>query len=359
MCKQRLSALFGANATGTHGLKITVVGKAKKPHALQDLNLERDQPVVYYHSKNAWFTSAIFLHWFHHAFIPAVKKFQMEVLKLKAKDVKAILFLDNCPAHPSADQLISEDGSIRVMYLPPNTISLVQPMDQGIISALKRCYIRRYLDKVLVMLEDERDMMEDTRGAHTLANIKAYNIKSALFNLASAWHDMKLTTLANCWKKLLTGDKEANFIGFDGFESQDFRRLLHQAGEKNVTLDDVRDWMDENETDPGYEAFTTEQIAAQVVDGGKKDSSDDEEIQVKKIKLSTLRTYVDVLMDYTEYSKIEEANPYYGSLCMFREIIIREQHIGGKQLKLSNFFAPRHPRQSTKPQPGPSHEPDP
>ena len=31
-------------------------------------------------------------------------------------------------------------------------------------------------------------------------------------------------------------------------------------------------------------------------------------MQVKKIKLSTLRTYVDALIDYTEYSKIKEAN---------------------------------------------------
>ena len=119
--------------------------------------------------------------------------------------------------------------------MPPNTISLVQSMDQGIISAMKRRYVRRYLDEVLVVLEDESDMIEDTGEARTLAKVKAYNIKSAIFNLASAWCD---TTLANCWKKLVMGDED------DGFESQDFRRLLHQAGEKDVNLDDVRDWME-------------------------------------------------------------------------------------------------------------------
>ena len=70
MSKEHLSALCGANAIVIHRLKITVVGKAKKPRALQELNLERDLSVVYYHSKNAWFTSAIFLHWFHHVFVP-------------------------------------------------------------------------------------------------------------------------------------------------------------------------------------------------------------------------------------------------------------------------------------------------
>ena len=79
----------------------------------------------------------------------------------------------------------------------------------------------------------------------------------------------------------------------------------------------MRDWLEENETDPGYEAFTTEQIAAQVAEEEKEDRSDDEEeIQVKKIKLSILRTYIDALINYTEYSKIEEANAYYGGLRM-------------------------------------------
>ena len=44
--------------------------------------------------------------------------------------------------------------------------------------------------------------------------------------------------------------------------------------------------------------------------------TEDKEIQVKKIKLSTLLTYVDAFIDYTEYSMIEEANAYYGSLRM-------------------------------------------
>ena len=35
--KERLSVLCGGNATGTHRLKLTVVGKAAKPRALKDI----------------------------------------------------------------------------------------------------------------------------------------------------------------------------------------------------------------------------------------------------------------------------------------------------------------------------------
>ena len=49
------------------------------------------------------------------------------------------------------------------------------------------------MDEVLVLIEEE----EDTRGQRALSNIKTYNIKSAIYNFASAWKDVKITTLSN------------------------------------------------------------------------------------------------------------------------------------------------------------------
>lgn len=185
--KERISVLVGSNATGTHRLKLAMVGKSKRPHAMRNMNIEIDLPAKYYNTKNAWFTAAIFIDWFFNYFVPAVIKFQVEVLGIPRDEVRAVLLLDNAPAYPSADTLVAHNGQIRVMYLPPNTTSLIQPMDQGIISALKRKYTRRYLDEVLVVLEDNSDLVEDTRGTRTLANIKTYNIRSAICNICSAW----------------------------------------------------------------------------------------------------------------------------------------------------------------------------
>ena len=39
------------------------------------------------------------------------------------------------------------------LYQPPNTTSLIQPMDQGVLETLKRCYKR---DLLLRMLDEER-----------------------------------------------------------------------------------------------------------------------------------------------------------------------------------------------------------
>ena len=169
--KERLSLLVGSNATGEHRLKLAVVGISKKPRSFVGLNIERDLLVVYYHSKNAWFNSAIFSNWFSNHSVPAVRIYQEEVLKISSNEVRAILILDNAPPHPSEDILSSGEGKIKVLFIPPNTTSIQQPMDQVVISAVKRHHIRCYLDEVVVVIEDG---LVDNRGEHTLANIKRY-----------------------------------------------------------------------------------------------------------------------------------------------------------------------------------------
>ncbi|KAK3876830.1 hypothetical protein Pcinc_018404 [Petrolisthes cinctipes] len=165
----------------------------------------------------------------------------------------------------------------------------------------------------------------------------------------------ELCAAADCIHIQSKLDDEGNdFVGFDGFEARDFQRLLHSAGERDVTLADVQDWLDDNESDPGYEVLSTQQIAAQVTQDDNVSSEDEDKVQHKKLKMSTLRSYVDALLEHTEYSQLEKTSSYYTTICMLRESIIKEQHMGGRQLKLYSFFTP-----GRNPQPGPSNQPDP
>ena len=342
LCKRRISALCGANASGTHRLKLCVVGKSKKPHAFKNLDIERDLPAKYYFSKKAWFNASIFSDWFFKYFVPAVIKYQTEVLGITRDQIKAVLLLDNAPAHPEAYKLVSECGKIKVMYLPPNTTSLIQPMDQGIISALKRRYTRKYLNEVLVVIEDESDKLTDTRGSRTLANIQSYNIRSAICNLASAWSELKMSTLSNCWKSLLEGEDadENDFQGFGEDDAATFLAQFRRGGERDVTMEDVEDWLDEAETVPGHEIYTEEEIAEQIQGQEADESSEEEEEEpIKLPKLSLLRESVDNLLLFAEHTP--EAASFYTQLRLMKDIIIKKQHQGGKQTKIHSFFTPQ------------------
>jgi hypothetical protein len=109
-------------------------------------------PVIYSHSKNAWFTMDIFRDWFFNHFIPDVQHYKTDVLKIPSHEIKVVLLLDNAPAHPNAERLGSRDGRIKCFFLPPNTTSLIQPMDQGVIVACKRLYKKKFLEEVMVVL---------------------------------------------------------------------------------------------------------------------------------------------------------------------------------------------------------------
>ena len=69
---------------------------------------------------------------------------------------KIVLLVDNCPAHPSIDNLVSTE----LISLPPNTTSIIQPMDQGVIRSLKAHYKTISLKKLIEAIEKKKPLPE-------------------------------------------------------------------------------------------------------------------------------------------------------------------------------------------------------
>ena len=65
---------------------------------------------------------------------------------------KAILVLDNASSHPANDQL--KDGDIKALFLPANVTSIRQPMDQGVLQALKKKYRRTLLSYIIATIDN-------------------------------------------------------------------------------------------------------------------------------------------------------------------------------------------------------------
>ena len=107
--------------------------------------------------------SEIFADWFSKKFVPAVKQHQ-RLQNIRAP--KALLLIDNCSAHP--DALSSRDGSVTCMFLPLNTTSLIQPMDQGVLQAMKKRYKRKLLQKVICAQDlNQTQSIKDVVKLHT------------------------------------------------------------------------------------------------------------------------------------------------------------------------------------------------
>ena len=167
------------------------------------------------------------------------------------------------------------------------------------ISVLKRHHIRQYLDEVLVIVQE--DEVENIKGARTPTNIKAYSIPSALNNFAYSWDAKKVLKLAICWKNPLQ-DQDIE-VEFKGFEAKDIHRLLQHGGQIGPSVDDVRDWLEEQLNNPQFQVTTADDIVTSVINPEEENSSEDE-MPVKKVKLSALRICIDALLDYTKSSTI-------------------------------------------------------
>ena len=264
--KERITLLVCSNATGEHKLPLTVIGKAKNPRALKNLS-HSALPVRYTSQKNAWMTSELFQEWFFHEFIPATTRY----LKAKNLPVKALLLLDNAPAHPSTDLLQSEDGSFTCLFLPPNTTSLIQPMDQSVLESTKRRYRKELLKKLLLA---DSTTSTDAPELTIIEFWKKLNIKDAMFMVAEAWNDVPESTIQASWKKLLNEETASTESpgSVDSETIPDFLQVLECIqGCEDCDAADVQKWLEIDASDQGYEILSDEDIVRTVIEAETTD----------------------------------------------------------------------------------------
>ncbi|UYV79516.1 TIGD1 [Cordylochernes scorpioides] len=147
--KDRITILFCSNASGDYIMKPLVINKSKMPRAFKGVNIN-NLPVYWRANKKAWVTAAMFTEWFHEFFIPDAKKY----LSSKGLPFKVLLLIDNAPGHPQD----LEYENVKVKFLPKNTTSLLQPLDQGIISTFKDLYIKRAFTYILEQMENNESL---------------------------------------------------------------------------------------------------------------------------------------------------------------------------------------------------------
>ncbi|XP_046548899.1 tigger transposable element-derived protein 4-like [Haliotis rubra] len=94
---------------------------------------------------------------------------------------RIVLIVDNCPAHPDVDNL----KAIRPVFLPPNTTSKTQPMDQGVINNLKVHYRKQLMTKFIKAIDKEESV--------------SITVLDAMQHLRQAWDCVQPQTINKCY----------------------------------------------------------------------------------------------------------------------------------------------------------------
>ena len=184
---------------------------------------------MYRSQKNAWVDRDIFRDWFFNCFVPETKQRLSEL----GEEEKAILFLDNCSAHPSEDELMSADGKITAKFLPPNVTALLKPMDQGVIESIKNVYRNSIL----------RDLV--TQSTFTIHYfLKIIDMIKVVDTVASAWDMVTPAAIRNSWKKLMPLPSSSMQIS-EAFEEVITNEFVQQFSALKITCtdDDIQNWM--------------------------------------------------------------------------------------------------------------------
>ncbi|UYV73828.1 hypothetical protein LAZ67_11001043 [Cordylochernes scorpioides] len=225
--KDRVTLLLCSNASGDRMLNPLLVNRSLKPCALKGKDLNT-LPVHWMANKKAWVTTAIFTEWFNKCFVPEVENYMKEM----GLEFKILLILDNAPGHPNL-----EHPNIKVVFFPPNTTSLIQPLDQGIISTFKKYYVKFTFQFIFDKLESDTITVTEVW--------KQFNILNCVDHVALAIAEIKSQTLNACWKAawpecvskrnesnrttIVTSDIISIAIGgegFDDFGEHDIEELL-------------------------------------------------------------------------------------------------------------------------------------
>ncbi|UYV61811.1 TIGD4 [Cordylochernes scorpioides] len=166
--KERITILLCCNMDGSEKMQPLVIGKAKQPRCFRGI---KHLPVQYEANQKAWMTGLLFESWVRH-----IDK------KMAGQHRQIILLLDNCGAHPPDMQGLT---NTRIAFLPPNTTSMLQPCDQGIIRNFKMIYRTRLMRKYLT--------------AYDAGTALTINLKQAVDIISVAWNDVLPATISNCW----------------------------------------------------------------------------------------------------------------------------------------------------------------
>lgn len=326
MRKERLTIMVCANASGNHKLPLAVIGKSMKPRALKNVN-QNLLPVHYYAQKNSWMNQKIFIDWFQNVFVVQVKKY----LKSQNLPEKALLIMDNAPSHPLNE--LDMDENIKCVFLPANTTSLIQPMDQGVIENLKRHYRKIFLQN-FICSDSGKNLNEFWKG---------YTIKHSIFNVADAWNNVSHETLSRSWNKLWPS--VASNVTENNEENQ---QLLEEVSEMCTNSDqidkhEVSSWLNMDSTDVGYEILNDNEIIEQVLSAQNEaidEKDDDEDTDVSNLSTIPCKDVEEMLTKCIEwYEQQSESNiTHLIAMRQVRALAIKKGREKAVQKRITDFF---------------------
>ena len=256
---------------------------------------------------------------------------------------KIALIIDNCTAHPHVENL----KWVELIFLPANTTSHTQSMDQGIIRAVKANYRSLAVRKLILALEKKKP-------------IPKFSTLSAMYMLKKSMGCISNQIFTNCFKKLGISEKDAEkamndeenpFKWLDDHDVEEdpvqtldadlsiLKESIANQIDADISLDEYVDFDIEASTSHGK--LTNAEKISEVTGTQEENSNDKESNNVEgksiiKPGIEEVPKSTGILEDFKLYSKFGEA-----MMRPLKELnfnVEKEYVFNKKQTLISDFF---------------------
>lgn len=303
--KARITAILACNVTSTHKLLPWFIGKARVPRCFDSSGVQLENfPLVWRYNGQASLTGSMLMEYF--------RWFDEQ---MAGRPV--CLLVDELSAHSTGISFLHAEfpeglTNTTILFLPTNTKSSCQPLDQGITRSWKTLYRGRWLTYMC----DEYNANRNP--------IKSMNVLQAVRWGMAAWEDITPTTIKNSWFKSRVLGSKYNFqtLSWDNYVYKDNRildditagmerrikSLIQQRRIKSAMdiaafvnpADEIVDDNDENFFESLAEAYST--------GGVERDrETDEEDVAVAPIEESEALELLARLRLYEEQQEVGDA----------------------------------------------------
>lgn len=267
----------------------------------------------------AWMTKILFNEW--------LERFNTHV-RLRGRTV--VLLLDNCSAHGKDHEVAALNlSNTRVIFLPPNTTSLIQPCDAGIIAAVKCRYRRLQIARVL----DYIDIGE--------RNIYKVDVLQAMRWIQKCWNELPAEAIYNCWRHTKLVDGDIDSVAVEGVENE-LTSLRDDISDVVRTVDRrmLVETLLNNPSENSATAEVTDDEIIGFVLNGMTDTGENEDIEgqtppslpSRREQLRILATARLIMEQYGGYAHTT------GGISRVQREIRRDQQDSAIQTKITSFW---------------------
>lgn len=304
MSKLRLTVLLCCNCDGSEKLTPLVVGKSRNPRCFKNV---RSFPTKYEANKKAWMTQALF-----EDFLRKLNK------QMKLQNRKIMLFIDQCTAHPDL-QL----SNVRVVFLPANCTSKLQPCDLGIIRSFKVYYRKQLVRKAIAELENG--------NLNDGCKLKL-SVLEAMHFISASWRNVTQQCILHCFEE--SGIAASNEPG-----TNEETAAVDSEEDNETVIYDFDDYIPENLATCEAERASAPSVA-DLMDFSSADEDQQEEPEAQpvpsfNIAMKSLQIVKDYFLSYGDQEKNLQ------SISILEDAAFTLNSMTKKQSTITDYFQPK------------------